>query len=160
MIFLIRHAQAKGNDRRVFLGHNDPLLSPAGHEQAAALRQRFAGVASVWASDLRRAIQTARALAPEVRIDARLREVDFGLWTGRTWEEIERRWPAELRAWRADPEHVAPPGGETLSQLRRRALAAVAALAPGSLVVTHGGVIRALLPGRHAAHTEVCEFEP
>jgi len=82
----------------------------------------------------------ARAQGLTVQVDPRLRELDFGAWEGRPWQDIPRH---ELDAWAEDPETRAPPGGETFGQLKARVSAALDACGP-AIVVTHAGPIRAL----------------
>ncbi|MBZ2209631.1 histidine phosphatase family protein [Massilia soli] len=62
----------------------------------------------VYSSPLKRCLRLARALAPEVRIDPRLAELDFGAWELRPWSEIAR---AEVDAWAANVAHYRPGGG-------------------------------------------------
>jgi alpha-ribazole phosphatase len=83
-----------------------------------------------------------------VRIDARLREFDFGAWDGRRWDAIPR---AELDAWCADFADYAPGAGDTLADFLER-VRAVRADPPAPLLVTHGGWLSALrwLEGRRA----------
>lgn len=98
-------------------------------------------------SDLRRAAEAAEAigavsgLAP-VR-DPRWRELDFGAWDGRAPADIDA---ALLSAFWADPDGHHPPDGERWSALVARVGAAIAGLpAEDTLVVTHGGAMRAAL---------------
>ena len=106
-------------------------------------------MATVVSSPARRALETAAALGtPEV--DERLRELDFGELEGRTYEEIERERPELFARWMRTPTEVRFPGGEGFEDLRERAVAAAAELRArhdgGTVaVVTHGGVVRALL---------------
>ena len=76
----------------------------------------------------------------EVRIDARLREFDFGAWDGRRWVDVPR---GELDAWCADFAGYAPGGGETLAAFLAR-VRALHARPPAPLLVTHGGLLSAL----------------
>ena len=97
----------------------------------------------VWSSPLRRCRELAELLHPQPRVDARLVEMDFGLWEGRPWDAIPR---TELDAWAADVAGYVPPGGESPRQLQQRALDFVAGLdVPEAVIVTHAGVIRTLL---------------
>jgi alpha-ribazole phosphatase len=73
-------------------------------------------------------------------MDDRLQELDFGRWEGLGWDSIDR---AESDPWAADPWRVAPPGGETYAALLARVADALAEIAPGTVIVTHAGVIRA-----------------
>lgn len=118
---------------------------PAEGVEAAAARLRSllpAGL-PVWTSPLVRCRELARRLHPSPVIDERLAEMHFGDWEGRTWDDIG---PAALDAWAADLAGFAFPGGESASMLKLRALACVAEIAMGEMVlVTHAGVMRMLL---------------
>ena len=78
-----------------------------------------------------------------------LSAVSFGVWEGHTWAEVDEMWPEEYQAYQEDRMKVAPPGGESLGDARRRILAALDAIAAGpgetALAVCHSGVIRAVL---------------
>lgn len=110
---------------------------------AARLRAELPRGLPVWTSPLRRCRELAELLLPHPAIDARLSEMNFGLWEGRPWDAIPR---AELDAWAADVGGYVPPGGESALALQRRALAFVAGLdVPEAVIITHSGVIRVLL---------------
>lgn len=103
-------------------------------------------------SPSKRCLSLARVLAGDgpVATDSRLHELDFGAWEGRHWDELPR---AEVDAWSADFVNRAPPGGESFTQLAARAEACLADLlrrhsGETLVLVTHGGVIRALLASR------------
>ena len=89
----------------------------------------------------------AEALGPQVRTDARLSEIDFGEWEGRRWDDIERK---AIDDWAADVLNFTPPGGESVADLQRRVIDFASDLAgafsgPRVALITHAGVIRALL---------------
>ncbi|HEX8631613.1 MAG TPA: histidine phosphatase family protein, partial [Catenuloplanes sp.] len=126
----------------------DPVLSEVGERQAAllaaALRRR-GGVDVVLSSPVRRARQTAAALAAAldrpVGVEDDLREVDFGAWEARTVAQVHRDWPGELAAWRQRPGYP-PPGGESVEQVAARVARVrerVAGRHPGAtvLLVSH-----------------------
>src|SRR5260370_6596529 len=123
---LIRHAATASNDDGRYQGQGDPDLSIRGVSQAKALARRLveqgAVFDSIWASDRRRAWHTAALAVPRARVrqDARLRELDFGVFDGRTYEENLARHPNLFPAWLADPWHVRPPLGGTLAELATR----------------------------------------
>ena len=155
-LILVRHGETDWNAQRRYQGQSDVPLNDAGHRQAAALAQRLEGVdiSAIYSSDLRRARQTATAIASlhplPVRDEPRLKEISFGRWEGLTYGEIQERWPEEMAAWFADPIQVTPPGGETLAQVAGRVKAAlddiVRANAGGTVaIVAHGGTLRVLL---------------
>ena len=142
-LWLVRHGQTPASLHRRLAGWEDVPLTERGEEQAAALRgvldgQRFDGV---WSSDLRRAVRTATLAWGEAVPDGRLREMSFGALEGVPYETLEARWQEALTRFEA----FAPPGGESLEELRARVMSFVDALAPGRhLVFTHGGVVRLL----------------
>lgn len=155
-LLLIRHARSTWNAEGRWQGWADAPLAPSGETQARVLATRLAatGVAFAGAvsSDLDRSVHTARIVAEvlglgEVAVEPALRERDVGDWSGRTTEEIELIWPGAIDAWRAG-RLDRPPGGEQEPSFRARVVGAVERLAarPGGplLVITHGGVIRAI----------------
>lgn len=80
---------------------------------------------------------------PAAGIDPRWRELDFGDWDGKAAFDIDA---AALDRFWNDPDANPPPGGERWSSLVARVGSAIADLAPlPTLVVTHGGAIRAAL---------------
>lgn len=152
-VLLIRHALSEWNVAGRWQGQADPALSEQGVTQARAAAAGLGRVDLVVTSDLERARRTGAILAPGVRQVAEpdLREYDVGEWSGRTWVEIEAGWGEELTEFQAGRLEAAP-GGERRSDFDRRVLRAAgrvghlveAAGAARTLVVTHGGVIRAL----------------
>jgi alpha-ribazole phosphatase len=135
--------------------HPKPLVGPGicygrldiSAENIAAvaddLRANLPSGLPLWSSPLQRCRKLAELLNPNLVIDERLMEMDFGAWEGRSWDDIPR---PELDAWAADVAGYAPPGGESPLALQQRALDFVAALkVPEAVIVTHAGVIRTLL---------------
>lgn len=125
---------------------------------AAALRAELPPGLPLWSSPLRRCRELAGLLHPAPRVDARLAEIDFGDWEGRTWDEIPR---SQLDAWAADVGGFVPPGGESPRQLQARVLDFVAGLTgPAAALVTHAGVIRVLVAHREGLPPERwCELQ-
>jgi len=157
-LWLIRHAESIWNAERRWQGQADPPLSPRGAEQAQRLGERLAAerIERVVASDLCRAFETARPLAArrggEPIADPRLRELDVGRWEGRRRAEIESFDAAALARFDSGDPRARAGGGESRAEVERRvraALVELAARSPGRslAVVTHLGVLRALLPG-------------
>jgi probable phosphoglycerate mutase len=170
-LLLLRHAQSTWNARRLWQGQGDPPLSGTGRARAAECADRVRALAPdlAVASDLRRARETAeivtRGLAIELCVDVRWREWDVGEWSGRSRAEIRERWPELYRAFREGDPDVTPPGGEPRRALGERVRAAARALFASHperriLVVTHRGVIHALLPESVPEHLEVHSLVP
>ncbi|MBD0348367.1 MAG: histidine phosphatase family protein [Thermoleophilia bacterium] len=154
-VLLVRHGETDWNRDRRIQGQSDPPLNAAGREQARDLAERLAGTRldAVYASDLRRARETAEILAARlampVVVDPQLRELDFGSWEGWTVEELQERDPENVARWLETGEAVWE-RGETHADLARRVRTAVARLAEihaggQILLVAHGGPVRALL---------------
>jgi len=147
-----RHGNTDWNAGDRVQGQTDTALNDLGREQAVTAAPLIAALRpdALVASDLRRAADTAAALAAltglPVRTDARLRERYYGRWQGLTMSAVAERFPAEHARWRCGDQS---PGCEveSLDDLGKRvgeALQSAADLAPGGTVVvaTHGGAAR------------------
>jgi phosphoserine phosphatase len=153
---LARHGESDWNASHRWQGHADRPLTERGREQARALAERLEHfeLDAVYSSDLRRAVDTATAVARAQDLEVvelpELREVDVGSWSGLTRAEAEERFPEGVARWREGF-----PGwddGESYEELAERVLGAVLGIAQAHdgervLIVSHGGPIRAL----HAA---------
>lgn len=145
--------------RRCYLGHQDSPLTVTGNEQVAIAAEqlrkqiREKSTARLYTSDLGRCVQTAaivgRALGLEPELDSRLRELNFGQWDGKTYEEImSSRNRTFLESWYKDPFENAPPEGETLNELGQRVdewveqTMASVHTNETIIIVSHGGPIR------------------
>lgn len=155
-ILLVRHGQSVWNAIGRWQGQADPPLSALGEAQAAEAATRLGDFdfTTVWASDLVRARRTAEIMATAVglgavRLDAGLREIDVGDWTGLTRVDIEAGWPGVMGAW-SEGRVPSTPRGETRAHLADRAqtalsrVAADGAIGDRILVVSHGALIRTL----------------
>ena len=156
-LLLARHGQSVSNAIRRFQGAQDVALSPLGMRQAEALGQAVSRrmIAHVYVSPFERARHTAEiALAglglPLTVVDD-LRELSLGEWEGCTVEEIRTRPGDPYARWVRDPVQCPPPGGEPLADVQARVLRAVERITAAHpngddvLIVSHGGVISALL---------------
>jgi len=151
-LILCRHGRTTWNDEGRYQGQTDVPLNPVGWQQARFLAQtlRSESIGAIYSSDLSRAADTAAEIARfhalPVHRDPRLREIHQGRWEGLTVAQIRER-DAELHSrWEADPLAVTLPGGESIDDVRRRALAAMCDIIrwhSGSLIclVTHKVVL-------------------
>ena len=148
MIYLIRHGKTPANEARLYCGSTDLELSRAG---IAELRQRQYAIRAdrYITSGMRRTEQTLGILFGDVPFtrEPELREVDFGIFEMKSYEQLKENFQYQL--WlTGDNEANTPPGGESGADMTRRVLAAyrrIAALPGDTVIVTHGGVIAAIL---------------
>ncbi len=135
-IILVRHGETEWNRVERFRGRADVPLNATGLAQAEATGRRIAAdetPAAVYSSPLSRAVVTAEAIARHfalaVQAHPGLADIDYGQWQGLTPDEARARWPEIVHAWYNAPQTARIPGGETLDDLRARAMAAVNELA-------------------------------
>jgi broad specificity phosphatase PhoE len=151
-ILLVRHGETDWNRKKRWQGFADLPLNDRGREQAAALAEELkaASFCAVYASDLRRACETALIVAERKRLVVtpmrELREIDVGSWTGLTRREVKARFRDAYREWKMRTGRGWE-GGETYSEMGQRVLKALRWIArrhPSDdvLVVTHSGPIR------------------
>jgi probable phosphoglycerate mutase len=154
--YLIRHGETAQNVGRVYRGRADVPLNDTGVGQAARLAAVMADreIGAVYSSPLSRAVATARPLAERLGItldeDPAFLDIDYGSWTGRPAEDVERDEPELSRLWHSAPHEVTFREGGSLAEVRDRAWPRLVALAeshPGGafVVVTHRVVLKVLL---------------
>lgn len=151
-LYLVRHGESVWNQQGIVQGQAGPGLTDRGHEQAAHLGRWLAdevdGDVAFVSSDLVRCRETAAPFAEllgrDPDVDADLRERHFGTWQGASRDELEERNPDLWRRFRAREDVVGEAGGESTPTLNARVvprLRALAAAAPVTVVVTHGGPV-------------------
>lgn len=156
--YLVRHAETVWNQERRLQGGSDTPLSPLGVRQAACLRAYFASrpIRAIVSSHLQRSHQTARAIAEgnghclAPLIEPGLAEIHLGEWEGLTPEEVNARYAEAYTQWKLAPSVTHVPGAEPVAAFLHRVRRARDDLlttleAEEAVIVTHGGVIAALL---------------
>jgi probable phosphoglycerate mutase len=155
-IIAVRHGETAWNVDARIQGQLDIHLNDTGRWQARRVGAALASeqLAAVYSSDLGRAHETARAIAEATGVavvaHTGLRERRFGMFEGKTFDEIHQAWPEHAQNWRKRiPEWEPPEGGESLLHLRERVTRTVSDLAARHCgeqiaVVAHGGVLDAL----------------
>lgn len=127
-------------------GASDVPAAPWPASHLAALRQRLPAQAQILGSPLSRCRLLAESLGPAVRLDARLREIDFGDWELQRFDALDR---ALIDDWAASPWTFVPPRGESAQAMSARVLDALrdalGAKPDTLLVVAHGGPLRVML---------------
>ncbi|WP_235540724.1 histidine phosphatase family protein [Paenibacillus sp. Root52] len=175
-LIFIRHGTTLWNQEKRYLGHTDIGLLPEAKRELAPLREQLQSLcwSKLYSSDLLRCQQTLTSIAPlqreQAHLDARLREIDFGEWEGKTYDQLQHI--QQYRDWIDDPQNVTPPKGESWQAFTARidsflntcllhdALSEpVTVDVPQMGIVTHGGVIRyaisRLIPNSNFWDTQV-----
>ena len=153
---LVRHAQTVWNREKKIQGQSDSPLTSDGKSQAlrwGRMLKQFSWN-RILASDIGRAMETAkiinRAINISLQTDSRLREQDWGQWTGKTISQLKTDTPLELDAQVRAGWAFCPPGGEGRRSVLERGYQALREAAekwPGDeiLVITHEGVVKSLI---------------
>ena len=153
VVDLIRHGEPVGGKRYRGCGVDDPLSEKGWRQMWQAVGEQHPWRRIV-TSPLRRCAEFAHALGARwgiaVEQDARLCEMAFGEWEGRTAEDICHGDPLRIERYRLDPVRHRPAGAEPLQDFARRVEDALDALVEKNagghvLIVAHAGVIRMLL---------------
>ena len=143
---LLRHAQTEGSLRNLYYGAAD---IPALPESLAELHRRagdYPTAQRYYTSGMLRTEQTLAAIygnVPHTRLPG-LREMDFGDFEMKSYEELKDT-PAYQQWLSGDNEANPAPGGESGVQMKERAWEAFSELREDTVVVTHGGVIAAIM---------------
>jgi broad specificity phosphatase PhoE len=157
-LYFVRHGETDWNAVARLQGQRDIPLNARGRNQAAEAGRKLlalvpdAGSLDYLASPLSRTRETmerlrgAMDLPPdEYRTDNRLVELTFGSWEGQTWREVRGRAAALATAREKDKWNFVPPGGESYAMLLERVRPAIHDILRPTVLVSHGGVARALL---------------
>lgn len=155
-VILVRHGETDWNREEVFRGRIDISLNQTGLSQAHALRESLNDrvIDEIYASPLGRALETARILAQgrgrEVKVEDGFIDIDFGSWQGLSHRQVRDEHNELYETWSAMPQAVKFPGGESLEDVYRRSMEALAGIIksnPGKTlaVVSHRVVNKVLL---------------
>ena len=154
-LILVRHGETEWNAQRRYQGQSDVPLSKLGRRQAERIAARLAGekIDFIYASDLKRAWETATPISKEVDLEIlsepRLRELKFGILEGLTFDEAEAQYPEMIAAWMDDFNNT-PKGAETIDLFNARIVSFLDDLKREHdeqvvLLVGHGGSLSEIL---------------
>lgn len=171
-ILLVRHGQTKENELGIILGQHDGTLSKGGEEGARKLKRTLSKyiIDSVYSSDLGRCVRTANILVEgrglEVKLDSRLREINFGDYQGEFYSVVRGDYVTNLKK--------RFPNGESNIQMIHRVIDATNDILKDNqgktvLIVTHSGPISAIraateknrfisLINKKAEHNDILEI--
>jgi 2,3-bisphosphoglycerate-dependent phosphoglycerate mutase len=168
IFYLIRHGESLYNAEGRIQGQSDVALSLVGLQQAQAIADALADEAidAVFASPLRRAMQTAEPIAGRlglsIHCDDRLKEIHAGIFQGLLWEEVESKFPDAAHPWREQQPDFVIPGGESRRALMERGRAVFESMRETRLrrvaVVSHGGILAAALKALLRIPAEINPF--
>lgn len=155
-VYLMRHAKPElPMNGRVYYGQTDYPLSAQGIAAAEEVGEYLKGKITfdyLYASDMIRAQQTARLVAPYLPITTvpALREVNLGEWEGRGYDDVREQFREIYEARGVKFAEVAPPGGETFGELQRRTVPAFEEIlstrrSGAILIVAHGAAIWSIM---------------
>lgn len=152
-IYLVRHAEAKGNIERTFQGHSNGPVSENGEKQLECLARRFKKIplSHVYTSPLQRAVDTAKAVNRQAELplvlDRELLEICGGRFEGQKFAELPELFPEEWANWNDEPHKFIAPGGESMRSVYERMRRALDRILHANLeqtvaVVSHGCALR------------------
>jgi phosphoserine phosphatase len=154
-LILARHGETAWNIEKIFRGRSEVELDDVGIRQAELLGKYLSDLKldAIYSSPVRRALDTANIVAryqkTDVQVAQGLSDLDFGEWQSLREQEVRRRYPALLDEWHNSPHKVRMPGGESLEDVRRRAIEVVndvlSRYQGAVLLVSHRVVIKVLV---------------
>lgn len=157
-LILVRHGETDWNREGRLQGGQDIPLNELGRTQAAEAAGRLRTLAPGFAtldyvgSPMQRARETMDILRRTLdlppgpyRLDDRLKELTFGSWEGFTWRDIRKAEREQAQLRERDKWSFVPPGGESYAMLAERIRPVLQELTRETVIVSHGGVARAVL---------------
>jgi alpha-ribazole phosphatase len=155
-IWIIRHGEPCPESSGRCYGHLDIELSPMGRTQLQAVAGELSRepISAIYSSPRRRALESAAILSEPSRCpittEERFREIDFGDFEGKLYDDIAQGYPEIYRQWMERPAETQFPNGESFVQTQARVLEAAHELyarhrGDTIAIVSHGGVNRILL---------------
>jgi len=174
-LYLIRHGETEGSETKRYKGTIDVPLSKKGVMQMEQLLKYIVKeikncsnppsppllkggkgglLSAVYCSDLSRAVKSAEIIARPHSLNPiivpSLRERNFGLWEGMSFDEIREKYPIEFDAWAGNPLKFSPMGGESTMEMKERVIGAFDTIITNHkgenvAMIAHGGVNRIVL---------------
>lgn len=158
-ITFIRHgATINTEENRLFDDESYPALNANGRYQMEKIsewvKDKGLKIDKIYASSALRTVQSARILSnvcnKDFEILEGLRSRKNGIWSGLSFDEIEKKYPQMLDEYHKNPEHYYPDGGETTAELNKRVAKTIDGIIEKNLskrliIVTHGEIIQAAI---------------
>jgi broad specificity phosphatase PhoE len=156
-IYLVRHGQTAWNKEEIFRGRTDVPLNEMGLREASLAAEYFRGteIQTIYSSPLSRAWQTAGKIAEVVRREVvsldGINDMSFGAWEGQPLRDVQKNDSERYSQWRDAPHLVKIPGGETLDEVRLRAMTALE-----EVIRSHAGASIVLVSHRVINKVLIC----
>jgi broad specificity phosphatase PhoE len=153
-IILVRHGETEWNVKEVFRGRIDIELNETGMRQAELLAEHLSNITidAIYSSPLRRALTTAEIIASYHKLDVvitpGLIDFDYGEWQGLPRQEVRDKYKDLYTQWINRPDRIRMPAGESLDEVRTRAMGVVdriIAKHEGSIVLVSHRVVNKVL---------------
>jgi broad specificity phosphatase PhoE len=153
-LILARHGETVWNVEKVYRGRTDVNLDEVGIKQAELLGKHLGNweLEAIYSSPLRRAIDTANIIARYQKIGIHIAEglidFDYGEWQSLPEQRAKRLYPTLHDEWHNNPHKVRMPGGESLEDVKKRAIKVVNAVLSeyqGSIVLVSHRVVNKVL---------------
>jgi len=153
-LILARHGETVWNVEKIYRGRADVNLDEVGIKQAELLGKYLSNwkLEAIYSSPLKRALDTANIVARYQKIGVHVAEglidFDYGEWQSLPEEEAKRLYPTLHNEWHNNPHKVKMPGGESLEDVRKRAVAIVNDVLPkyqGSILLVSHRVVNKVL---------------
>ncbi len=151
MLYLLRHGESIANLNKRYCGITDVELSPLGKKQAKKAALFFEGVtiSNIYSSPLKRAFETAKEVSEikgvHVKTNNCLKEVNFGIFENKTWDEMVLQNKSETDNWINLKHKYKFPNGEGYDDIINRICYFLDNIEDDSLIVSHFGVIQSIL---------------
>jgi len=155
-IMIVRHGETEWNVGEIFRGRVDIELNETGIKQAGLLAEYLSKIEleAIYSSPLKRAFKTAEIIAGyhklDVHIAPSLIDFNFGKWQGLAHQEVKEKYKELYAAWTNHPERVKMPDGESLDDVRKRAMDVV-----NNLITRYQGAV-ALVSHRVVNKVLIC----
>ena len=165
-VYFLRHGESRGNSARIIQGRHDPDLSERGLQQSEEVAPWFKDrqIDTILCSPLKRAVQTAQTVSRVIGVEPvqpheDLNELDTGIFTGLTVEQIRRQYPEAWQSFqRSSWEGV--PRAERIAGLMARSRSLWRDLgrrltggARNLLCVTHSGMLQWIIKATFSQHS-------
>lgn len=150
-IYFVRHGETEENIKKTYYGNLDSKLTFKGIQQAKLCGKFLEKIdfEKIFISEKLRTFETAQIIFPNKKfiIDSRINELNFGIFEGKTYDELTKLYPKEVSKWKEDWKDFCPKNGESYITFYSRVKSFIDYIKKlndkNILIVTHGGVVRA-----------------